>query len=281
MLEIPLSVVCRFPEVQAFWRGILEAPREFADSCNATLKQYRGRHNIRNEANPFPNLRVNDATCELPFWVVDQRSGHRQVLDVCAAEGGFPTSDDDLQWIPRGPLISATLRLLFADLFVHGTGGGTYDQFTDELMRTWWKVEPSPFAVVSGSRYLFETERTEYRRCSDVSAQMRELQFHPQRFFGTGVFPAGTESRLRELVRAREDAVAALKRARDIRASGREPARQIQELADAIRETVVAAFATELTAFQQVTATQRAVWDNRKWPWFFFEGLRASDELAR
>jgi hypothetical protein len=281
MLEIPLSVVCRFPEVQFFWRGILEAPREFADCCNATLKQHRERHNIRNEANPFPSLRVSEDGCELPFWIVDQSAGIRRVLDQRAAESGIPTSDDDLQWIPRGPLISATLRLLFADLFVHGTGGGTYDQFTDELIRTWWKVEPPPFAVVSGSRYLFELERAEYRRCSDVSARMRELQFHPQRFFGTGDFPAGTESRLRELVRAREDAVAALKRAREIRETGREPARQIQELADAIRETVAAAFAPVLTEFQQVTATQRAVWDNRKWPWFFFQGLHAPDEPAR
>lgn len=97
------------------------------------------------------------------------------------------------QLVPRGALITAMLRLLFSDLFVHGTGGGQYDPCTDALIRNWWAVEPSPFAVASASRFLFADERQQLMQLQHVESQLREMQYNPQRFLGTNAFPAELE----------------------------------------------------------------------------------------
>ena len=61
--------------------------------------------------------------------------------------------------VPRGALITASLRLLFSDLFVHGLGGGRYDAATDQLIRAWWHEEPAAFAVASASKCLFPEDQ--------------------------------------------------------------------------------------------------------------------------
>jgi hypothetical protein len=46
------------------------------------------------------------------------------------------------------------LRLFVADLFVHGIGGGRYDQITDRLIRSHFGVVPPVFAVTTATLYL-------------------------------------------------------------------------------------------------------------------------------
>jgi hypothetical protein len=46
------------------------------------------------------------------------------------------------------------LRLLVADQFVHGIGGGRYDQVTDELISRHFKLEPPRFAVTTATLYF-------------------------------------------------------------------------------------------------------------------------------
>ena len=45
-------------------------------------------------------------------------------------------------------------RLLLADLFIHGIGGGKYDELTDEIMRRFFGFEPPHFVVLSATRLL-------------------------------------------------------------------------------------------------------------------------------
>jgi hypothetical protein len=45
-------------------------------------------------------------------------------------------------------------RLLVADLFIHGVGGGRYDQVTDDVFRRWLGIEPPPFVTASLTMYL-------------------------------------------------------------------------------------------------------------------------------
>ena len=111
---------------------------------------------------PFPDLRISAAGDghELPLWLVDLSGGHRHVAWLWRRAGqqwlGTESGPDVELWpgleaesmlslrlrgqqlVPRGGLISALLRLLFADLFVHGLGGGKYDPAVDVLIRRWW-----------------------------------------------------------------------------------------------------------------------------------------------
>ncbi|MDA1230217.1 MAG: hypothetical protein O2856_05545 [Planctomycetota bacterium] len=292
MLELPLSAICSFPEFIRFTAPIFERPFEFADCYNCALATFREDHRIRNEANPFPNLSVKEDWCELPYWLLDHSAGTRHLLQVrresdglvleCNRErivtlqkGNAPEALTSLlfsgkQLVPRGAMITATLRLLFSDLFIHGTGGGKYDPCTDGLIRNWWLVEPSPFAVASASRYLFAAERTRLLQLQQVESQLREMQYNPQRFIGTGVFPTSLEEPVSTLLQEKETAVQALKTARETQISAKDPGRNIQRLTDAIKTAVSNEFELRLVELRSLTDQNIAAITSRTWPWFLF-----------
>ena len=292
MLELPLSAICSFPEFIRFTAPILERPFEFAQCYNQTLTTFRSEQRIRNEANPFPNLVIEDDWCELPFWVIDHSAGTRHVLQVrreadgmtleCNRERLLTLQKNNVaealtsllfagqQLVPRGALITATLRLLFSDLFVHGTGGGQYDPCTDALIRNWWSVEPAPFAVASASRFLFAEERQKLLQLQQVESQLRDMQYNPQRFIGTNVFPAALEERLTSLLHEKEAAVNQMKSARQAGESAHEIGREIQRIADAIKVEVSQEFEPRLLALRSLTDQNISAITSRTWPWFLF-----------
>ncbi len=292
MLELPLSAICSFPEFIRFTAHILERPFEFAQCYNQTLTAFRAEHRIRNEANPFPNLALEDDWCELPFWVVDHTAGTRHVLQVrrepdgialeCNRErlltlhkGNVAEALTSLlfsgqQLVPRGALITATLRLLFSDFFIHGTGGGQYDPCTDALIRNWWSVEPSPFAVASASRFLFAEDRQKLLQLQLVESQLRDLQYNPQRFLGKNVFPTALEKRLTSLLCDRERAVNQMKSARQAGESAHDIGGEIQRIADAIKIEVSQEFEPRLLELRSLTDQNMSAFTSRTWPWFMF-----------
>jgi len=292
MLELPLSAICGFPEVLQFFAEILTRPFEFVHCYNETLIAFRSDQKIRNEANPFPNLQATADRCELPFWLVDPTAGTRSTVFVQkrGQEQTLETADDVISelhhgnesammfgmmiagkiLIPRGALITAMLRLLFSDLFVHGTGGGRYDRYTDTLIRRWWNTEPTPFAVASASRYLFADRRRELSRIQSIASQLRDLQFNPQRHFGTGVFSQLLENSLRQKVATKESAVARLKTARQSGESAQAIGHEIQQLGDNIKSMVAAEFEGQLSELKAISDDTIATLNNRLWPWMFF-----------
>ena len=292
MLELPLSAICSFPEFIRFTAPILEQPFEFAQCYNETLTTFRSEHRIRNEANPFPNLTLQDSWCELPFWVVDHAAGTRHVLQIrrmpdgmaleCnqerlltlhkgnVAEGLTSLLFSGQQLVPRGALITAMLRLLFSDLFIHGTGGGQYDPCTDALIRNWWSVEPSRFAVASASRFLFADERQKLLQLQQVESQLRDMQYNPQRFLGTSIFTAALEERLSSLLLEKEAAVNQMKSARQAGESAHNIGREIQRITDAIKVEVSAEFEPRQVELRNLTDQNMSAITSRTWPWFLF-----------
>lgn len=292
LLELPLSAIAAFPECLMLTADILKQPLRFASGYNAALQAFRDEYNIRNVANPFPDLKLEEHSCELPFWIVDHDRGKRYVLEVqldgnmtrLTASGktvdsfaGNITSEtlepmllQNLQIIPRGALITAFLRLLFSDLFVHGTGGARYDRFTDELLRSWWNAEPPPFTVATASRYLFSAERAEIERLQQVQTDLRELQYNPQRYFGQGVFSPDLEDRLVALMKEKQAAVDAMKSFHADGQSAKEAGSAIQHLTNAIKQAVVAEFEPQLRDLHSITGEQMDAMNCRTYPWFFF-----------
>jgi hypothetical protein len=293
MLELPLSAICSFPEFMRFTSAILERPFEFAQCYNETLNSFRSEHRIRNQANPFPNLTIEDAWSELPYWIVDHATGTRDVLRVRQEFGGIilESSRERLltveklnvaealtsllfagkQLVPRGALITATLRLLFSDLFVHGTGGGKYDPCTDQLIRNWWSAEPSPFAVASASRFLLADRREDLLQLQMIKTQLRDMQYNPQRFFGTSVFSASLEEQLGILLQKKDAAVSKLKTARATGESSAGTGHEIQGLTDAIKAAVATEFEPRLAEYSELTGETIAAITSRTWPWFMFD----------
>ncbi len=292
MLELPLSAIAAFPESQMLTVDILKQPGRFAAAYNSALELFREEHGIRNSANPFPNLRKKEDRTELPFWVVDHNRGTRQVLEVqvdgnvtrlLASNNTVDTLADNipddalepmmlqnLQLVPRGALITVFLRLLFSDLFVHGTGGGRYDRFTDEFVRTWWNAEPPPFTVASASRYLFEDQRIELQRLEKIKSQLRDLQFNPQRHFGQGVFSDGLEERLAAMVQEKSVVLDEMKSTKANGDSAKDAGQQIQRMTNEIRDAVAEEFEPQLAVLNSLTPEQHDAINSRTYPWFFF-----------
>ncbi len=292
LLELPLSAICAFPEVLEMTAELLNDADSFAATYNRELEQFRSDHDIRNMANPFPDLASTDEGQELPFWVLNAvgQTRHRLIVRtgtehvsliadgdelVESAPDGLRSALDKLalqgmQLVPRGAMVSAFLRLLFADLFVHGLGGEHYDPFTDRLVQSWWNVAAPPFTVASASEYLFEEQRDELHRLTKLDSQLRDLRYNPQRHFDRGVFNDDIQSRLRDLVQKKDSAIASMKTAHADGKSAKDIGRQIQQITDQIRATVDDAFHEDLTTFAGLSDSTQQAFECRTYPWFLF-----------
>lgn len=293
LLEIPLSAIASFPEALTLTADILKQSDRFAKVYNSALHRFREEHGIRNAANPFPDLKVSDDLCELPFWVVDHENRVRHVLEVqhdgdvtrLIANGetidsftGSISSDalepmllQNIQLVPRGALITAFLRLLFSDLFVHGVGGARYDQFTDELIRTWWNCEPPPFTLATASRFAFPHQKQQIERIQSLKVNMRDMQFNPQRHFDQDIFPAELEAKLKALSEEKLQLVAQLKEAKSKGESAGQFGKQIQNITEQIKSEVADFFQRDLQLLDDLTPEQVDTINSRTYPWFFFE----------
>lgn len=93
-----------------------------------------------------------------------------QVLDL--------TGTDVLQVLrPRAITLSAIMRSELCDLFIHGTGGGVYDQVTEHWWQDWAKEDLAPMAVVSADVVMsFEVPtatRDEYAKAQWYAHHLR------------------------------------------------------------------------------------------------------------
>ncbi len=101
-------------------------------------------------AQKYPEARIrqleikgNDS--ERPLWRL--RDGYART----------PVSDstfDQFSTAPRALLMSGICRAFLSELFIHGSGGWSYDQVTEAWFREWLQIELNPMARASASVYL-------------------------------------------------------------------------------------------------------------------------------
>lgn len=167
----------------AFAMHIVRRPAEFAQAYNAALAEYRAENKIKTPARPMPDLVVGEDECEVPFWLDDLQSGTRQRARVRrvndrwvlplrdgieysldgGGDGDHVAGPDSLARIlrelnlrlsPRAITLTMFLRLFVADQFVHGIGGGRYDQVTDRIIRSFFDMCPPAFSVTTATLYF-------------------------------------------------------------------------------------------------------------------------------
>jgi hypothetical protein len=125
--EVPLSELVELPTLRSMMQGMFDDVPRFVSVYNATLEAYRREHAIKNQANPFPNMTVKGSEFEMPFWeIVD---GARRAVRVDVSNKSWNMGKKLVA--PRGSVVTLLLRGLCSDLFIHGLGGGKYDQFVD------------------------------------------------------------------------------------------------------------------------------------------------------
>jgi hypothetical protein len=83
---------------------------------------------------------------------------------------------------PKALLSTVYFRLLLCDWFVHGIGGGKYDQVTDEIIRRLFGIDLPIFQIATSTHHLSNThvhvEDAQSRRAIKL---LRDLRFHPER----------------------------------------------------------------------------------------------------
>jgi hypothetical protein len=164
----------------AITHHLLARAGQFAEIYNRALADYRIAHRIRTKARPMPDLQILTGSIEVPFWQDDLRTGSRsrphvihdrQGWKIVAAGQTFrldPNADgwqgaEHLQQFlqqcgvrlaPRALTLTLVIRLLVADQFIHGIGGGRYDQVTDQVIQNFFGIEPPKFAVTTATLYF-------------------------------------------------------------------------------------------------------------------------------
>ena len=169
-LELPVTAMARSRAFATFVAHLALDATVFAGAYNSALADYRQRTGTRGAAQPFPDLGREGDLVELPFWLLEKgrrtvwaRTGDRPALvvdgdDVCdladAASAPDRLLEAGLSLAPKALALTLFTRLLVADLFIHGVGGGRYDQVTDDVFRRYLGIEPTPFVVASMTVYL-------------------------------------------------------------------------------------------------------------------------------
>lgn len=290
LLELPFSSLCRLPDVQLWLAQVVLDGEPFHRAYNETLDEWRELRKLRSAAHPFPNLGREGSRFELPLWHVDlERPSRRAVWAQTAqdrvelfaggaklatverngVQGILPELDQALL-VPRGALITMLFRLFCSDLFVHGLGGQTYDQYTDTLIERHFGIEPPAFAVASATRYLFELQRERLAQRDEFAAHRRELEHHPERYVGQGWFSPEVDEQLRPWLEQKEQLVAALRQKRQEGVSAAEEGRQLEALRDRIRSRVNTALAERFSQLEDLSHATRQAIESRYYPWFYF-----------
>jgi hypothetical protein len=178
----------------AFTYHLLARAGKFASLYNTILADYRAQHRIHNAGRPWPDLLAGPDTCEVPFWLDHLDDGQRlrasvthrqthwqlQIADhppfiLDPAIDGWTAADRLGQFLlasharlsPRAMTLTAFVRLLLADQFVHGVGGGIYDQITDSVIARFFQLTPPAFSVTTATLFF------------PTAAGQRPIDLHP------------------------------------------------------------------------------------------------------
>jgi hypothetical protein len=167
-----------------FAHHLIARAGDFAAVYNAALANYRRQKKVRSAMRPMPDLVTTDEAIELPFWLDRLDTGDRIRPSAFMREGGgfvlaVPNCDEldfdpriagfdaatrlnswlrrnQLRLSPRALTLTMYLRMFVVDQFVHGIGGGQYDQITDRIIAAHFKIAPPRFSVATATIYLPE-----------------------------------------------------------------------------------------------------------------------------
>jgi hypothetical protein len=173
---LPMSPLWACEPYLIFAHHLLARPAQFAADYNAALADYRKEQGIVAPGRPMPDLHVAADEVESPFWLDDLADASRQRLTLRRTSDGWRLRDftfvessdgnaaaakllgwlrqNNLRIAPRALTLTTFFRLLLADQFVHGIGGGRYDQVTDRLIASHFGIDPPRFSVTTATLYF-------------------------------------------------------------------------------------------------------------------------------
>lgn len=176
--ELTVSRLSELASFRAFAGLLMGRAAEFRMAHNAALDEYRTRNRIRSKHHPVSELAETSDSIESPFWTWSKADPRRRRLMVDRAR---PPATSSAILRPRALTLTLFVRMFLADVFVHGIGGGKYDELTDQIAERFFGVTPPDYLVVSG------TLRIPFPRLPGVCLKAarrrsRDLRWNPHRF---------------------------------------------------------------------------------------------------
>ncbi len=238
-LELPVSRVCQTPSFAWFACHMLAHLPEFHAIYNNSIRAYRRRFDLRSQSHPVPELANENGWLEAPFWIWRADQPRRRPLFARQSDAGIELRLDNetlpplpLEWNSISPSARAlqavtawqelerqgvkirsralitTLfaRLFLGELFIHGIGGGKYDELTDTIIRDYYQVEPPEYLVLSGTLLLPLPALSAHQPdCRQWARELRDLRWNPERHLGErgalpGQFPSAARFEKSDLI---------------------------------------------------------------------------------
>ncbi len=207
-LELPISRLAQTKGFASFVNEMVERRRQFVDVYNQCLKEYRRIHKIRSRSHPVPELEIRDEWFELPFWIwhTDLPIRRNLFCRVSANQCQFSDGSNIVSTLesesfveqfcelqnhkicvrPKALMTTMFSRLVLSDLFLHGIGGSKYDQMTDSIVRQMFDFNPPTFLTLTATFKLpTQLPITDPHDVVNAQVQLREMQFHPEKFIAT------------------------------------------------------------------------------------------------
>ena len=167
-LELPVSRLCRTDAWAEFVAAIERRLPEFMRVYNAAIEDYRRANRVRSVNHPAPLLEPG----ERPFWRMTATGRDRPFA-------AHPPGE----LRPRALTLTLFARLFFADLWIHGIGGGKYDEVTDAIIRGFFRCEPPAYQVLTlTARLPFAVEGDPVTSADSIKQLVRYRQWNPQRY---------------------------------------------------------------------------------------------------
>ncbi len=266
-LELPLGVVCRNAAFAEFVLMILgELPR-FRRCYNDAAQGYRKAHHIRSSAHPVPDLAEDGDWFEAPLWIYGNDSPARKAAWARMSDDEIVISDrgtrelrfdvrypklaaehlasllgPNLKLRPRALLTTMYSRLVLSDLFLHGIGGGKYDQLGDMITRSFFMIEPPRFMVVSATVKLpGRPADNSAEALRGVQRALRDTEYQPERFADRFELDSGAMRRKQELLAAVPERGNRRQWHQELERVNQELSRPLQPFRDQLRDQLTAA----------------------------------------
>jgi len=262
--EVPLSLLLQTPSVREFLDRIVRDGERFVELYNTTLERYRSEHKIKNPANPFPNMTVTVEDIELPLWEIVGSSRKAVIL----GRGGARAISNLLA--PRGSIVTLLLRGVCSELFIHGIGGGKYDQFVNAFAEGYWGGPLPRFVVASATEYLFPERVQGYLYAREVKGRYKEMVSRTADFIGTGVFSQQDETTLAPLIARRREL---LPRMQGVQSKEERSvvAHELNEVNRLIKSTIDTSSIATVLAEGGIDDARLNRWACREYPFFLFQ----------
>ncbi|HWB00909.1 MAG TPA: hypothetical protein VG713_20600 [Pirellulales bacterium] len=210
-LELPQSRVCESEPFAWFAAHLLANLPRLWSTYNDVVVEYRRARRLRSVNHPVPNLAAADDWLEAPFWLwsaddpvrrrvfARQRGEELVISDRRGTEFALPVGPEDdasaavdmlgqlgrrgICLRTRALMTTLFARLVVGDVFIHGIGGGKYDELTDRIAERFFGFELPRFAILSATLLLpIEQPEVHVEQWRAVLNDLRATQFHPERF---------------------------------------------------------------------------------------------------